>query len=426
MAQSEQTDHLRISDLRAVVQLATLSTVGVTEITERVHQSIWSTLGFAARAPGRTRGITGLVYRSIVRIARMTGRSAELALAGLENRLQRAVSTQPGSPQREAFLAALNGVMGDQLASHDNSFATQMQFYCNGTPLDCDSRPSIPNATGKVLLLIHGLCMNNQQWRCQHKQQTVDHGDALASGLASTPVYLRYNSGLHTSQNGQQLSEQLTRLLACWPVPVEELTIVAHSMGGLVARSACHSAEQANLAWLTKLNNIVFLGTPHHGAPLERLGGWVDTVLAATPYTAPFVKLTQLRSVGITDLRFGNVVATDWVEPADLANQDIDPDQAKQYQRDPFDRRQITPLPAGVACFAIAAIRSIRPGSVDRKIVGDGLVSVASALGQHRDARRHLGFPKDSTWIARGINHLALLSNPRVTRQILRWLSPAK
>ena len=83
-------------------------------------------------------------------------------------------------------------------------------------------------------------------------------------------------------------------------------------MGGLVSRSACNVAEQTNMAWRSKLKNIVFLGTPHHGAPLERVGNWIDTTLGSNRVTKPFAAIGQIRSSGITDLRYGHVLASSW------------------------------------------------------------------------------------------------------------------
>ena len=124
---------------------------------------------------------------------------------------------------------------------------------------------------------------------------------------ASQPVYLHYNSGRHVSENGREFAALLEQLVAGWPVPVDELVIVGHSMGGLVARSACHHAEAQGQAWLASLTKLVCLGTPHHGAPLERGGRWVDVLLGLSPYVAPFARLGKARSAGITDLRFGNL-----------------------------------------------------------------------------------------------------------------------
>ena len=169
-------------------------------------------------------------------------------------------------------MAALNGVLGDHLAATDNPLAIHMQFRRNGEALDLHRealRAAIPQATGKIVVLVHGSSMNDRQWT----RNGHDHGAALARDLGYTPLYLHYNSGLHVSTNGRALDALLEQVVAAWPVPVRELVLVCHSMGGLVARSACHVGELGPpRAWRAGLTAVVFLGTPHHGAPLERGG----------------------------------------------------------------------------------------------------------------------------------------------------------
>ena len=199
-------------------------------------------------------------------------------------------------PQRQAILSALNGVLGDHLARTGNPLAIGMELVVRGA-----ARP-------RLLLLVHGLCMNDTQWT----RDGHDHGLALAKSLDCTPVYVRYNSGRHVCENAAELATRLQELVAHWPVAVEDLAIVGHSMGGLVARSAVHQASEAGMAWPRQLRQMVFLGTPHHGAALERAGNWLHTVLGLSPYLAPFTRLGRLRSDGITDLRHGNLLESDW------------------------------------------------------------------------------------------------------------------
>lgn len=402
---------LTTSDIRGIAQLATEATEGITDIVEGVHRSVWSSVGVPnGSKPGRTRGITGLVYRTIRGITRVVGKGVDTVLAGAQPVIGAAETSQKDTPEREAVIAALNGVMGDRLVAGGNPFAIPMTLRHQGESLDLNVRLSIPGSTGKILLLIHGLCMTDHQWRTQRDHQIVDHGESLASALGATPVHLRYNSGLHVSVNGRELSAILDQLVRQWPTTIEEMNVVAHSMGGLLIRSAIHTAKASGLSWPDHLKNIVFLGTPHHGAPLERAGSWVDGVLTATPYTAPFAKLGQLRSAGITDLRFGHLLDEDW-------------ESRDRFSRTP-DERGIVPLPEGVACFTVAATTASRRTVLADRIIGDGLVPLPSALGRHEDPRRCLDFPKASQLIAHQTNHLALLHDPEITEQIKRWLAP--
>ena len=405
--------HLRASDLRAAAPLASQATVGVSRIVEGVHQSVWRTLGAPGGAqPGQARGLTGMVYRAVEGSAQLLGKGAQGVLARLEPLLARADAQKPGTPQREAVLAALNGVMGDRLAASGNPLATPMTLRWQGKALNWQAPPQDTadmQITGKVLLLIHGLCMNDLQWRAAPGTEQVDFGAALAASQGYTPVYLRYNTGQHISDNGLELARQLEQLAQHWPVPLQEITVLAHSMGGLVTRSAVHQAQQHALQWPQHLKNIVFLGTPHHGAPLERAGNWVDELLGSSRFSAPFARLAQLRSAGITDLRYGHVLAADW--------------QGRDRFRRTPDSRALLPLPEGVACYTIAATTAGKRSLLADRLVGDGLVPLHSALGQHDDATRTLAFAKPAQWIAYRTHHMALLRSAAVREQVERWLA---
>ena len=411
------TRHLRPSDLRAAARLAVEATHGVTTMTEGVHQAVWGSMAVpGGKAPGQTRGLTSFVYRAVHGVTRLVGHALEASFTRLEPLLESVMDAPPETPEREAVLAALNGVLGDRLEQQHNPLATPMTLRLNGQALDlwapqlpADTDPVLP----KVLLMIHGLCMNDLQWRSPARQDgdaPTDTGALLAQTLDYTPLYLRYNTGLHTSQNGALLSAQLELLAQHWPPGLTELRVLAHSMGGLITRSALHHARQNDLHWPDQLKAIVFLGTPHHGAPLERAGNWIDVALGATPFSRPFAKLGQLRSAGITDLRYGHVLDADW-------------HGRDRFRRQP-DTRIPCPLPTDVPCFAVAATSARQRSPLAERVLGDGLVPLASALGQHADPARCLAFAPQHQFIAYGTHHMALLSSPTVAAQVLRWLRP--
>lgn len=413
---------LRASDLRGLAQLATRATIGVTDIAEGVHRSIHRTLGMpVGRHDGRTSGLTGLVYGSVRAVARFAGGSVDSVFRGAQVLLPAHSTSAPESARRAALLAALNGVLGDRLAADDSPLATAMSIRFEGRALPTGPVSPTPDPHGdmtsgrlgsRLLLMIHGLCMNDLQWHETSGEPGGDDSDALAGALGSTALYLRYNTGLHVSQNGQELARQLERLNRHWPVPITELSVLAHSMGGLVIRSALRYASHEGHRWPAVLKRVVFLGTPHHGAPLERVGNWIDVLLGATHWSAPFARLGQLRSAGITDLRHGFITDEDW--------------RGQDRFRRTLERRVHVPLPAGIAFFAIAATTADKRGSLAERLIGDGLVPVDSALGRHDNPARCLAFDAPSCWIAYRTNHMGLLRDPAVLRQIRNWLAPDK
>jgi PGAP1-like protein len=411
---SNMFKHLRSTDLRGLARLATQATVNVTKMAEGVTQSVWSTLGApSGKDKDQTRGITGLVYKSIQGVAQLVGKGTESLLTSLQPLLDKIDQEPQESAPREAVLAALNGVMGDRLVESDNPLATPMTLRFKNEALNWEAMPDKTLLTGKVLIVVHGLCMNDLQWSVQVDGTTVNHAETLAAKLGYTSVYVRYNTGLHTSQNGQTLSNQLELLNALWPVPLTEISVLVHSMGGLVTRSAVHSAQQSKRQWVKKLKNIVFLGTPHHGAPLEKAGNWIDVLLGVTPYSAPFKRLVELRSSGITDLRFGHVLDSDWQD------QDRFKPQSKQQQ----NTREHLPLPENVACFTVAATLAAKRSLLADRLIGDGLVPLNSALGVHTDPTRSLAFAKSSQMVVYRTNHMAMLGSAEVGEQLVAWLS---
>ncbi len=404
MSDDISTMHARspIDDLRGASRLVIDATRGVTGLVEAMHTTIASgpaILGRPLAAPAEL--ANRLVYGSIRGVTQLVGSALDLALAPLAPLLGR---TPPG-PEREAVLAAVNGVVGDHLARTRNPLAIEIQLRHGGAPLPLAPGAlgrALPHAGRKLLVLVHGLCMTDGQWT----RRGHDHGAALARDLGYTPIYALYNTGLHISTNGHALAAQLEALAAAWPAPLDEIAIIGHSMGGLVARSACHAGDAAGHAWRSQLRALIALGSPHHGAPLERGGHGIDRVLGISPYVAPFRRLGRIRSAGITDLRYGNVLDEHW--------------QGQDRFAHHGDRRRPLPLPAGVACYAVAG--TLSPAAADR-LPGDGLVPVASALGVHPDPTLTLGFPETRRCIALGTAHFDLLAAPAVYATLRSWLA---
>ncbi len=394
----------RLTDLRGATRLATDATLGLTALVEAMHARIASAPGL--RGPAQTRGITGLVYNSIRGVTRLVGGSVDGLLGALTPWLQGRAEAAPEaallpSREREAIVAVLNGVLGDHLAASGNPLATTMTLRMAGRPLPLEpgalqaALPAATRASGRVLVLLHGLCMNDLQWQ----REGHDHGAALAAALGYTPVYLHYNTGLAVHANGAAFAQLLPQLLDAWPQPLQRVALLGHSMGGLVARSALHQATAAGQAWPQRVDDLVCLGTPHHGAPLERAGHWIDLLLGAAPYAAPLARLGRVRSAGITSLRHGQLLP----EPATAQPVHV-------------------PLPAQPRCHAVAAIGGPAGGSLKGRLLGDGLVPLDSALGRHKDPARTLHFEPDRQVQLHGMNHLQLLNRPEVLEPLLRWL----
>lgn len=430
--------------LRGTTKLAFDAAHGVTTIVEGMYRNIAATPFPLGEAPeGRARGIAGLVHESIRQVIGTTRSTSDWLLGRIAPGLDR---TLPPGPRREALISALNGVCGDHLAKSGNSLAIPMQLRVllpptaqPGEALNLKSQTKKPpvehktpfselfeiekrsveihpqpkaltdkgfSPTGKLLILAHGLSMNDREWTSnQH-----NHGEELAQDSDYTPVYALYNSGRNISTNGREFSDQLTGLLNTWPVPVESISFIGFSMGGLLTRSAMHTAREEGHPWLTKVDKAVYIGTPHHGAVMERGGYWLQKSLTYSPYTAPLSALGRIRSAGITDLRHGNVQDADW--------------QHHDEHEDNTDPRRPTPLVDEIKHYAIAATLSKRSGERIGRLLGDGLVHPSSATGRHNNRDFDLDFPEEHTKIFYDLGHLAMLQDQRVMSQLKEWLKP--
>ena len=150
------------------------------------------------------------------------------------------------------------------------------------------------------------------------------------------------------------------------------------------------------------------MGTPHHGSSLERVGNYLDVILETTPYAKPFARLGKVRSAGITDLRYGNLIDEDW--------------QGNDRFDIHGDQRHSIPLPDRIEYYNIAAIIGKATDPVSRRLLGDSLVGIGSALGQHKNPNKSLPFKEENSWVAYENTHWDLLNNPNVYDKIRAWL----
>ncbi len=408
--------HIHLSDIHGYGQLAVEATLGVTDLVEAMHHNILRLplpFGTADAPPaGAVHGAvytvlqktSGLVYDAIRTITKQVGGGLDAALERLRPELDHINS----SSERAAIISVLNGVLGDHMQTHNNPLTITMAFRHGGDVLELSKASlasALPQAQGKILVMLHGHCMNELQWTSHGH----NHGEALAAAHGYTPMYIRYNTGLHISQNGRTLAQLLEELVATWPVPVQEVCVVGYSMGGLVARSAFYYGAQAQHRWPQQVRKLLFVGTPHHGSMVERAGNLLDIALEASPYSQALSRLGKIRSAGTTDLRHGNLLDEDWLG------------------RDRFapaaDPRKPQKLPSNVQCYAIAAMIAKEHGELSSKLVGDGLVPLKSALGQHSNKQRALDIPQERQRVFFGTTHLGLLDSKAVYEQLQAWMA---
>ncbi|MCW2984265.1 MAG: alpha/beta hydrolase, partial [Conexibacter sp.] len=269
---------------------------------------------------------------------------------------------------------------------------------------------AFPHATARPVVFVHGLCESDAAWSIRAAQRDGTYATRVLPDVAATPVTIRYNTGLHVSENGRRLAELLEALVAAWPVPIEGLALVGHSMGGLVIRSAAHAATARGDRWPGRVETTISLGTPHLGAPLEQATHLASWALSSLPESRPVAAVLRARSVGIKDLRHGRLVDAEW--------ETLDPDALRG-----FERTEV-PLIPGARHHVVAATLSTSPDHPVGRIVGDLLVLGPSAHGL-QGRRSVIAFEEDSRRHVGGHDHFDLLNSPALDDLLREWLSPA-
>ncbi len=352
-------------------------------------------------------GAAGFTYYAVDRALRgsLKGAGALAAEACADDE----EGTLDSYPRVAGAIAALNGIYGDELAEQGNGLALAMQVRRHGKPVELTA-PSVaaafPDATGRIAVFVHGWCMNDSAWQRQPRngERVRPYGPGLQDELGYTPVYLRYNTGLHISHNGRAVAGLLQQLQAVWPVPVEDIALIGHSMGGLVLRSACHYGTQQQHTWTDAIRQVVCLGSPHLGADLEKGVNAAAWALARLPETRAIASFLNLRSSGVKDMRYGACLDEDW--------SDCDPDE---YLRDRC--HEVPFLPTARYHFVATTARPRAVGI----LAGDHLVRARSASGVGKS--RRIPFEPEHGLTLTGLNHFDLLNHPAIYAKLVEWIS---
>ncbi len=357
--------------------------------TQVIHDAV-SRGAYDAIASG-----TSLLGRAVDAAMEQRGIGEEIVLS----------TTRRGS----ALVSALNGLIGDQLERSGSDLHQPPSVRLDGEAVALDSASvaaGFPDATSQLVVFVHGLMGNEFYWDWGGAHPGDTYGARLAGDLGCTPIYVRYNTGLHISENGLSVAALLEELVAAWPVEVQEIALVGHSMGGLVARSACHQASESSHQWTERVRHVVSLGTPHLGAPLEQGAHVAAEALYALPETRMLGGFLRRRSAGIRDLRHGSLVDEDW------------------RGRDPNALRAAAckevPLLQGATHFFVSATITRSRHHPLGRLLGDILVLVPSATGQGRS--RRIPFQDEHGHHVSPAHHLALLNHPEVYERLREWL----
>jgi pimeloyl-ACP methyl ester carboxylesterase len=397
-------------ELQAAGELAADGAAGATGLAQQLHEAI-AERSFRANAPARAihDAIATVAYAGVRGSLRAGARLGAAAVAHARPQDAQALSR---SPRGRLATGALNGWIGDRLEAGGSALAVRMAVRRRGEDVAPERdalRAAFPGATGSIVVFVHGLCESDEAWRLRRDEPT--YAERVRADLGITPLVLRYNTGRHVSDNGRELAALLDDVVAAWPVPVERIALVGHSMGGLVARSACKLAADDGRAWPALVRSVVCLGSPHLGAPLERGAALAAHALWKVPEARPVATLLRTRSAGIKDLRYGALAEEDW--------RDRDPDAWGP------DECADVPLPDGVRHHCVIATLRASDEGPFADLLGDLLVPPWSASGRGRTGGRSIPFAVEDSAHLPGVSHIGLLQHDAVYERLRDWLTPA-
>lgn len=290
--------------------------------------------------------------------------------------------------------AAVNGLIGEELLRDRPQLAIPMSVRDDGRDVAADVdglARAFPAASGRIVVFLHGLCEDESWWNLHRDRTGTTYPEALAA-TGWTPLPVRYNSGLAVRENGAALASLLQDLTDAWPVPVERIALVGHSMGGLVARAALavRAGDDAPAAWSLQVTDVVTLGSPHLGSRIALGATAGSRLLRVLPESAAFSeRILERRSAGIRDLDRG-------------LGHDLPPAAHVRYRLVAATLTRSARHPIGAA-------------------VGDVLVHPTSAVGRDRAGREV--FPGAEHLHVGSSGHFGLLNDPDVLAALERWLA---
>ena len=404
---------MRPEEVRALGAFAGAAAAGIATQARELHAGVAGRV-FGALGPAGAAvrvihdGVTASAYAGAHRLTESVVRGTAQALSFTRTDADSALAdTVPG----RLAVGALNGAFGDLLERDRSVLAMAMAVRSRGADVALDGASlagAFPAASPRLAVFLHGLCETEDSWRIGAARHTP-YGDRLALEFGYTPLYIRYNSGRHISHNGRRLAELLDELSANWPVEVAEIALIGHSMGGLLARSACHYG--AGSAWIGRVRDVFMLGTPHRGAPLELAANAACHAISRLPETRALAAPLKARSAGVKDLGYGYVVDEDW--------HGHDPDAFRN------DTGTEIPFLQSANHYFVSATLSRDAEAPLGRMVGDLLVLRHSAWS-HGGRGEKLRFPIDRYRHLGGATHFDLLNHPAIYDQIRRWLSTGR
>jgi len=402
-----------VDDWRGLGDLIELATQRLSAPVEGAHHAVvdgWFHVAGHNGSPGHTahQAFTAGLYGSVRLVGSVARASLDIGATTIER--HRDVRPLWDSRIGAGIRAFANALWGDEFERNSSPMHTDLSIHdTNGTPVTAEHGAltlTFEKPTPRLVVLLHGL---GKTERCWSAKATDDESIASLPDMLEadgfTPILVRYNSGRRVSDNGDALATLLEEIMTNWPTAVDEIALIGHSMGGLVARSSLYAGQSADHDWINSVNHLVALATPHFGSPIEKGAHVASQLLTSAAATRSLGEFINDRSAGIKDMRHGTIRSTDHSEHPESSQ---------------GDHVEVEPPLEGIRQHHVVGVVTDSTSHPLGFLVGDLVVRVDSATGV--SSTGHVA--SANVRVFGGLDHLGLLHDGAVRTQIREWLTP--
>ncbi len=271
----------------------------------------------------------------------------------------------------------------------------------------------IQSGLKKAVLLLPGLLCDETLWRGPGNPEAMEK---LFASLGIFPIPLRFNPGLHFSENGKAFLELFEDIHSLPAFRDKKFHVISYSQGGLILRAALYLSQKNQSSISPFIDKAVFISSPDGGSYLEKLGFWLGLTLEKS--RLPGVQMAGIigneRSNAIKDLSHGIIRQEDW------ENSEKNPLSGLEHLVRYSSERYFGELD-DLDAYQIYSVISKEENSL-WQWVGDGIVETGSLTYLSDRVFRKKSRPEHRVWELPGLSHFQIMhseANQKILKELL-------
>lgn len=289
---------------------------------------------------------------------------------------------------------AVSSVVGDSFAGLVTTSEIQASFRSEGKDVGVEKVLEDWKRSNrkKIMICVPGLFCDESLW-------TKNGEPSLAKTMEEEgyfPVFLRFNPGLHISDNGKKLLALLKSFLEHPDVRDLKADYISYSQGGLILRSAFYLAKQEAPEFSKRIGKVLFISSPDGGSYIEKAGFWLGLGAEAFPvFPVQLIGfIGNQRSDAMKDLSHGIIREEDWKNGSHLGR------YAKDVYFGELDE---------IDAYQIYSLVSEKDGGNWSSWIGDGIIERPSLTILSEEVFRRKSDPESRVRCLTGLSHYQIL-----------------